>query len=451
MDVPKTGPVLPELKPGETADLHVYALFNDSILNITEGKQVAATFTIDYVSGGEKKQETLNDVLEIRYRNAMTWDDDRKAAVFITAKDPTVLSFARNVKSIVDGMQSGEIDQNLKMAIAIHEALLLHGITYTSDPKNPFAEKRKAAIDFLQFPRETLEYRAGDCDDLSILYCALLESLSVDTAFVLVPGHIFMAARLAMTEDEARKTFSRPDELIFDGGNVWVPIEATIREGGFQQAWLEGAKQWREHTSREQAAIIPVHHAWELYSPVQLPGSGASIPLPPRDSIGDSFTREVKRFITREISPKVATLESQIAQSGGSYRYINRLGVLYARYGLLDQAEAEFSKIVNEQEYGPALINLGHILKMKKDELKALEYYERALEMEPENTRAILATAQLHHELENYGMVGSYYQKLRNLDPDLAERFAYLDLRGTEANRAAEAGQAKGVLVWDEE
>ena len=88
---------------------------------------------------------------------------------------------------------------------------------------------------------------------------------------------------------------------------------------------------------------------------------------------------------------------------------------------------------------------------MKKDELKALEYYESALEIEPENTRAILATAQLHHELENYGMVGTLYHKLRNLDADLAERFAYLDLRGTEANRAAESGKAKGVVVWDEE
>ena len=32
--------------------------------------------------------------------------------------------------------------------------------------------------------KQTLEYRAGDCDDLSILYSALLESVGVETAFI---------------------------------------------------------------------------------------------------------------------------------------------------------------------------------------------------------------------------------------------------------------------------
>ena len=29
-------------------------------------------------------------------RNAMTWDDDRKAAAFVTAKDPALLGFAKS-------------------------------------------------------------------------------------------------------------------------------------------------------------------------------------------------------------------------------------------------------------------------------------------------------------------------------------------------------------------
>jgi hypothetical protein len=38
-----------------------------------------------------------------------------------------------------------------------------------------------------------LYYRGGDCDDLSILYCSLLEVLGLDTAFITVPGHIYAA------------------------------------------------------------------------------------------------------------------------------------------------------------------------------------------------------------------------------------------------------------------
>jgi hypothetical protein len=37
------------------------------------------------------------------------------------------------------------------------------------------------------------------------------------------------------------------------------------------------------------------------------------------------------------------------------------------------------------------------------------------------------------------------------VDPGLAEKYGYLDLKGEEAMRAAEAGRAKGDLLWVEE
>ena len=51
------------------------------------------------------------------------------------------------------------------------------------------AELDKNAVDFLQFPRQTLVYGAGDCDDISILYNSLLESVGIRTAFITIPGH----------------------------------------------------------------------------------------------------------------------------------------------------------------------------------------------------------------------------------------------------------------------
>ena len=43
------------------------------------------------------------------------------------------------------------------------------------------------------------------------------------------------------------------------------------------------------------------------------------------------------------------------------------------------------------------------------------------------------------------------YDELRTLNPELANQFAYLRLQGEEATRAAEASQATGILVWEEE
>ena len=59
--------------------------------------------------------------------------------------------------------------------------------------------------------------------------------------------------------------------------------------------------------------------------------------------------------------------------------------------------------------------------------------------------------ARVNHELENYGIVRKAYNKLKAVDPELAEQFAYLSLRGEEAARAAEISAVKEVIVWDKE
>ena len=63
----------------------------------------------------------------------------------------------------------------------------------------------------------------------------------------------------------------------------------------------------------------------------------------------------------------------------------------------------------------------------------------------------ILSIARIHHELENYGMVRRKYNELQKLDPALAMQFGYLDLRGDEAARAADASGVKTMVLWEEE
>jgi tetratricopeptide (TPR) repeat protein len=173
--------------------------------------------------------------------------------------------------------------------------------------------------------------------------------------------------------------------------------------------------------------------------------------LPSAESIVASFGHELTWFLDREIKPKVSRLQEQIESSGGSPKAINRLGIFYARYGMYEEAEAELKKTLIQQEYVPALVNLGHVARLKGDRRAALDYYDRALRVNPDSIPGLLASAQLHHEMENYGLVGELYRKLKELDPKLAQRFSYLGLRGEEASRAAEIGNVKGVVEWDEE
>ena len=335
----------------------------------------------------------------------------------------------------------------------IQEALSLYGMSYVIDPKTPYREfsEKKTEVDFLQFPRQTFQYRAGDCDDLSILYSSLLESVGIETAFITVPGHIFIAYLVDMTPDEARKSFLRAEDLIFRNDKTWIPVEVTEIEGGFLKAWQIGAKEWREAVAREQEGFYPIHESWKLYEPVGLPGAGFDITVPPKENILNGYLQEVITFIDREIYPKLAKIQAEIKKTGGSPKSINILGILYAKYELHDRAEREFQKVLEkDKNYVPALVNLGNIYYLNGDMKKAKAYYERAYQKKPDNSVVLLCVARVNHEMENYGIANEAYGKLKTLNPGLAQQFAYLDLRGEDATRAAEIGKIKEVVVWEE-
>jgi tetratricopeptide (TPR) repeat protein len=224
----------------------------------------------------------------------------------------------------------------------------------------------------------------------------------------------------------------------------------VTESAGFLQAWQDGAKEWRENLARNQAILYPVHDAWQLYEPVGLPGAEVTVQLPPSEKIVNVYLEEVGKFVDQEILPRVAALGSQITKVQDPRKPTNSLGVLYARYGKYDLAKKEFEKLLANEEYAPALLNMGNILYLSDQKEKALDYYNRAYAKDPENTRVLLAVAKVNHDLENYFAAKKFYGELKARDPDLALQYAYLDLKGEEATRAAEVSGVGGTVAWEE-
>jgi tetratricopeptide (TPR) repeat protein len=441
-----------KLAPGEEKPVELYGLFTEEVLKISEGTKVLANISVEYTVNGQAKAQEFIQTVRFYDRNAMTWEDDRRAAAFVTAKNPSVMKFAKLALGRIKDQASKAVNANLKTLIGLQEALRLIGMSYVVDPKSSYAEmsKQKSEVDFLQFPEQTLEYKAGDCDDLSILYCALLESVGVETAFITVPGHIFPAFSLDITAEDARASFLRADQIIFRSDKSWLPFEATEIKGGFLKAWEAGAKLWLENNAKGQAKLYPLHEAWGMYEPVAFTSGTFSPSFPPDEALIAGFKDQTVKFIEREIYERVAKLQAEINKASGKPEPINKLGVLYARYGLSDRAEKEFLRIVAKQEYVPALVNLGNLAYLSAEFKKALGFFERAAKKEPNNAKVLLGTARSNHEMENYGVVREAFAKLKGIDSDLAAQFAYLDLRGEEATRAAEISEVKNVVIWYE-
>jgi hypothetical protein len=305
MGQPELFATLPRLAPGETVELPVTALFNETLLSLTENVAANGRILMSYRSLGSRKETDFPAQMPIYHRNALSWDDDRRAAAFVSPRDPAARLFARYAASVADTLPgdtlSGDsLPRNLRYAAALFEALAAYGMNYVIDPASSFVEMSEdaSALDSLNYPYQTLYYRGGDCDDLSILYCAMLEALVVDTAFITIPGHIYMAFDTGVESGDLGG-----EGFIEWGGRLWMPVEITVPHEGFYQAWRIGAREWgrfAEQTQGEQRRLYPMRESWLLYPPVTVPEAGDRLPdLPEAGEIARRFAGTAKRLENR--------------------------------------------------------------------------------------------------------------------------------------------------------
>jgi tetratricopeptide (TPR) repeat protein len=272
--------------------------------------------------------------------------------------------------------------------------------------------------------------------------------VGIPTAFITVPGHIYAAFALG----EARGALYDSGDLILRDGEAWVPVEVTSIAGGFLQAWELGARQWRENEAAGKAGFIPMHEAWKLYEPVGFAGAEAAVELPAAGRVVESYRRELARIVERELQPQEASLLQQIRKSQEDPRLLNKLGLLYARFGRTRQAAEQFQRILARREYLPALVNLGNLEFLQKAPDKSLAFFERAYRLNPSHPGALLGLSRANYELERYSQTERWYALLQKADPGLAARFSYLQPRASEGEgRASEAQRQREVVVWQEE
>src|SRR6056297_392994 len=442
------------LKRGESTEVPLYALFRDDILSVVEETAVSGEIQVKYTYRGVEKTAGLSKTINIIKRNGMTLDDDRKAAAFVSAKDPLVIQLSRLAAGTARREGLEVINDNFVKALALYEVLGEYGLSYVIDPQTPYEEyyQNKSAIDYLQFPRQTIQYKSGDCDDLSILYAALLESLGISSAFITVPGHIYVAFDLGISPQEALRTFSKPDSLIVHEQRVWLPVEITMVGESFTAAREYGASEWRKYQPQDQAIFVEVSNAWKVYQPVGFTRSettGSEISFPTETATANRIERSSLRIVDREIEQWRSKITARY-NGQTSPAALNKIGSIYARYGRYAAAEREFRKVMEmTNKYFPAYVNLGNIAFLEEDYSKALELFTQAYLMKPAHKGVLISLAKVHYELENGTIAAQYYQQAAAQDKNLANRFAYLDTNSQSAGRASSADKRRD-MVWTE-
>ncbi|WP_461256059.1 transglutaminase-like domain-containing protein [Treponema sp. R80B11-R83G3] len=288
---------LPRVASGETVEVPVTALFNEVLINLIENVNAAGVIQIQYRSLGAKKESVSVVQMPLFHRNAFSWEDDRRAAAFVSPRDSSVRIFSRYVASAIQAQElsgsgsSAATPKNVRYAAAMFEALRLYGISYVVVPATSYKSlsANEAALDNVSYPYQALYYRGGDCTYLSILFCSLLEAIDIETAFITVPGHLYLAFEVG--DDAWRKGSSDIIEL---DGKRWMPVEITVPGEGFTRASRIGASEWKRYGS--QATLYPIREAWEFYPPVTVPASGDHPPdMPLASDIVKAMEAELRK------------------------------------------------------------------------------------------------------------------------------------------------------------
>jgi tetratricopeptide (TPR) repeat protein len=457
MDSPTPCAKLPALAPGKAATVELLAGYNARVFEVEGSAPLTGEVIAAYTYRGKPVEQRASVTYKLWDKNRLTWDDDRKVVALVTPDDSAVRNYASFIRTRSRDELNVTMPEKLQFAMQAFHALGALGILYQQDPTSPFttAQEKKVVVDTVSLPRETLKRITGDCDDLSVLFATLLECVSIESAFVTVPGHIYVALNTGVPTRDYGAIHPDREMLIVVGDAVWVPVEITmIGKATFLEAWQTGIMEWNA-ADPSVRKFYQTREARELYSAVVLTQTDLGLQYGDPEKFLSEVRKDTRGLASLMLTPaRVEAVRQDTARAWNSY------GVAAAKLAQNSEASDAFRRAVSrDPAYYPAQINLGSVDFLAKRYQEALASYtlaERTLQSRQNasnSTRSALYVnlSKTHYVLEHYPEARSYYDKAVALEPAAAESLAYLATAKSEGARAAEAPPVREVRFAEEE
>jgi tetratricopeptide (TPR) repeat protein len=385
-----TDVVVPELAAGEKKTVPVTMTFNNSVLELTENTPVQMDVRLAYFENNQEKSVSQNAPITLYSRNAISWEDRARVASFITQHDAPVVEFARAaVRDNIGYLKTAAVGKPLAKAALLYESINALGISYVPDPKTPFASAsaNPQILDYVQFPRETLRRKTGDCDDTTALLAALLTSIGVNVALVDMPGHIFLMADLEQS-DPAQLGFPEERFVKFQD-SYWLPIETTQLGHGFLSAWQIASSEVKAGAAKDQIHFIPVLEAMQKYEPVTLVDVDKDTPAFPSEKVKAVFPALLKQLQDERYQALLRDIKKKIKDDPADHMLVIQMGMIQAEGGRPDDAQKTFESMLKEDEslqvQSSAQNNLGNLAYIKGDYAGAAKAYGAAAKLTPDD------------------------------------------------------------------
>jgi len=422
MDFP-TSKEIAELKANSIVDIPLHASFNNKVLEIDEDTGVQVEVALHFVRDGRDDAITLTQPMTLYGKNAILWARSGMAGAFVTPRDDTLRDFVRQAIN-ENRPQPGPLNAHLVTAMTLFDALSAHGIKYATDPNSPYAKLAADQVDYVQFARETLKLKSGDCDDLSVLLAAALENLGIETAFLDVPGHLLLMFNTGLPAADAGLISLQHDLLAERDGNVWIPLEATMINTSFAEAWTEGARKYHSHLAANTLKVIPLHQAWENYQPVTLKQADYRIEVPAKERVEPLVQREYNLLLEKSLDRLVRPYRAMVAATADNETALTQIAIIYARNGLYDKAFQAFDELLRKNpDSSAAYNNRGNIYFSRGEFDRALQSYNQAELLDGGDAGIKVNLAMTHYKLGRLDNAKEKYAEASALSADTKDRY----------------------------
>jgi len=406
--------------PGETVRVPLRVELSDRALDLEKTESRQLRLTLQYNLAGERKESESTHAVTVIEKHGMVWEEPERVGLYVTHLDEAVERFARDtVRGFREIERGAIVYDNLLRAMELFAALAAHGVRYVSDPENPFGGiiPGRAVLDTVRLPRETLRLRTGDCDDLAVLYAALLQNIGIDTAIVDLFDHVLVMFDTGLTERSIGQLARDPSLLHVDErGRVWVPVEVTMVGSSFSTAWAAAAAtlESRRHV------VIEIKEAWKKYSPLRPRAPAPDIVAPPLAAVRARFTEDLRLQEEALTSPRMRELVQLIVADPLDAAAFNELGILLARRGYLGRAAAHFERVIELlPEFAGGYGNLGNVMYEQGKYEDAIRRYEEAL-ARSELPEVHVELALTWCEIGKFDRAREHYRRAMQIDELLA-------------------------------
>lgn len=422
MDFP-TSTKLEELKANSTVDVPLSAAFNNRVLEIDEDTGVQVEVALNYVRDGRDDAITLTQPITIYGKNAILWANADMMGSFVTPKDDLVRDFVRESINTYKP-EPGPMNANLVSAMTVFNIFSGHGIRYVVDPNAPYSKLADNQVDYVQFSRETLKIRSGDCDDLTVLFSAALENLGIETAALDVPGHLLMMFNTGLPASERSRISLQDDLMAIRNDQVWIPLEVTMVGTSFSEAWTEGARKYQQYSQSGELNVIELREVWNSYQPVTLKPANYTLSIPQQSTVQPEVEREYSFLLEKSLARLVEPYRIMAQLNPNDQEPVMQMAIIYARNGLYEKAFRLFDELLKENPENSAVFNnRGNIYFARGEMERALKSYGFAEQYAPEDAGVKINLAMTHYQMGQLDEARVKFNEAKSIDGDTAEQY----------------------------